>query len=145
MAVSFQIEDGHGTERRAVVTKFGEIASGQLHYSSSSSVNVDVVNTAYNMVPPRHQQEHIIITGIVLTANKNVGTSDARVILYCNGEGPTSRTQEIVLVETEIAKNDTFTLNPVAIEILPGKWVNVETDDDDIFVTLLYYYVEEFE
>lgn len=145
MSVSFQLEDGHGTERRVVVTKFGEIAAGQLHYSQASSVNADVIDTAYNLVSPRHQQEHVIITGIVLTANKNVGTTDARVVLYSNGEGPDSRTQELVLVETEIAKNDTFTLNPVSIEIQPGKWVNVETDDDDVFVTLLYYYVLEFE
>lgn len=145
MSLMMQLEDGHGTDRRAVITQYGELAVGQLHYSSSSSANLDVVNTAYNLIPPRDQQDHIIITGIALTANRNVGTSDAGIQLYTTDVGPDSRTQETLLIQTELAKNDTLVLNPIAIEVPPAKWVNAETNDDDVFVTLLYYYIKEFE
>ena len=137
--------DGHGTGRRAVVTQYGELAVGQLHYSSSSSVSLDVVDTAYNLVVPRDQQDHVIVTGIALTANRLVGASDASIQVYTSVVGPDSRTQETLLIQTELAKNDTLVLNPIAIEVPPGKWINAETNDDDVFVTLLYYYISEFE
>lgn len=145
MPVRNMIVDGHGSGRRAVVTQYGELAVGQLHYSSSVSANLDVVDTAYNLVGPLGQQEHIIITGIALTANRNVGTSDASIQLYTSTIGPDSRTQETLLIQTELAKNDTLVLNPIAIEVPPGRWINAETNDDDVFVTLLYYYISEFE
>lgn len=145
MSVSFHLEDGHGSNRRVVVTQYGELAVGQLHYSSSTSANLDVVDTAYNLIAPREQQEHIIITGMALTANRNVGTSDSSIQVYTSDIGPDSRTQETLLIQTELAKNDTLVLNPIAIEVPPAKWVNAECNDDDVFVTLLYYYIKEFE
>ena len=139
MAVGMYIQDGRGDGALAKVNKFGELAVGQSAYESVSSVKLDVVNTAYNLVPARGDA-YTILTGLVLTANKNVGANDAVVSIYSSVEDANSRTVESSLFTTELASKDSIVI-PTKILVEPGRWINAETDDDDVFATITYYYI----
>jgi hypothetical protein len=139
MAVGMHIQNGRGDGSLALVNEFGELAVGAPQYDSVSSVKLDVVNTAYNLVEARGDA-YIIVTGLVLTANKSVGANDAIIQVYSTVEGATSRTQDVSLVITELATRSSIVI-PSRIIVDPGKWINAETDDDDVFCSLTYYYI----
>jgi hypothetical protein len=138
MAVNFTLQNGRGTGSVARVNPFGELAVGPPEYDSVSSVTLDVVNTAYNMIDIR-SDSYTIITGMVLTANKNVSANDATISIYSNIIGSTDRTVERQLFSTELASKNALVLLPMRILVEPARWINAETDDDDVFVTMMYY------
>ena len=139
MAVGMHIQNGRGSGSLALVNQFGELAVGAPQYDSVSSVKLDVVNTAYNLVEARGDA-YTIITGLVLTANKSVGANDAIIQIYASVEDATSRTQASSLFTTELASKNSLVI-PTRIIVDPGSWVNAETDDDDVFCTITYYYI----
>jgi hypothetical protein len=138
MAVNFTLQNGRGTGSLARVNAFGELAVGPPEYDSVSSVTLGVVNTAYNMIDLR-SDAYTIITGMVLTANKNVSANDATISIYSNIIGSTDRTVERQLFTTELASKNALVLLPMRILVEPSRWINAETDDDDVFVTMMYY------
>ena len=124
----------------AKVTTWGELVTGDLAPSTSSFKNLDVANTGYNFIAPVDGKD-IFITGFHMYANKNVANTDAVVILYANGVSGTDLTTTEILFETEMPKFSSLTITGIKLKVTEqGMWVNAKTDDDDIFVTLFYYY-----
>lgn len=138
MAVGFHIQNGRGTGSLAKVNAFGELATGAPEYDSSTSVTLGVVNTAYNVVDLR-SDSYTVLTGLILTANKNVGANDATIQIYTSDEGPDSRTQRDLVFKTELTSKGSLVLLPMRVLVRPALWINAETDDDDVFVTAMYY------
>lgn len=145
MVLKTHIEDGAGTGRRARVTEYNQLIVAPLDYSSTSTVTMDVINTGYNYISPKSGHK-IVITDILLYANKNVGAGDATVTIYTSDVGPTETTVKETVLQTEMLKQtsrDLIGLNLIVGN--EGRWVNGKTDDDDIFCTIGYYYVPLYE
>ena len=141
MAHPVYLKDGTGTGRQACITKYGQLITSPLNYGTVSTVKMEVANTAYNYIEPR-QNHKIVITDILLYANKNVGASDATVTIYTSDVGPSTTTVKETVLETEMVKQTARDLTGLNLLIdKPGRWVNGKTDDDDIFCSLVYYYV----
>ncbi len=139
MTIRTQIEDCHGTGHTARVTKYGQLIVAPLDFSVSQATKLEVANTAYNFVTPK-QNKIIVITDILLYANKNVGAGDATVDVYTSDVGPDSTTIKESIIQTEMLKQTSRDLTGLNLKVNAGRWVNAKTDDDDIFVTLGYYY-----
>lgn len=140
MSVDVHVKDGRGTPAFAKVTTRGQLITSPLDFSIASSVKLEEDDTAYNLVAPVEGQQ-IVITDILLYANKNVGVGDATVDVY---EAVADDTTDVltVIVQTEMLKqtNRDFTgLNLITSE---GSFINAKTDDDDVFVTIMCYYVD---
>tara|TARA_R110002096_G_C14050082_1_gene673217 strand:- start:32 stop:493 length:462 start_codon:yes stop_codon:yes gene_type:complete len=124
---------------RARVSDFGQLAVAPLAYSKPSFKKLTVINTAYSFVAPEEGHQ-IVITDIILTANKNVGVNDATVDIY-EAESPTTTVITQAIIELEMIKQSNLSLTGLNLIIPEGLWVNAKTDDNDIFVTLMYYRV----
>lgn len=125
----------------ARVSEYGQLTVAPLAYTTIASQKLDVINTAYNFVAPRAGHK-IVITDILLYANKNVGAGDATVVVYASSEGPASTTVTSTIFETEMLKQtsrDVVGLNLIVAD--EGRWINAKTDDDDVFCQIGYYYV----
>ncbi len=121
------------------VSEFGQLAVAPLAYSEPSFKKLDVNNTAFTFVAPQDGHQ-IIITDIILTANKNVGANDATVDIYeADSELTTVITKSII--ELEMIKQSSLALTGLNLLVPPGLWVNAKTDDNDVFVTIMYYRV----
>lgn len=144
MPISTAIIDGRGTSNRARVTPYGQVVTGPVAYNRISTQTLDVNNQVYNFVAPL-LGHNIVIDGILLYANKGVGTNDASVVLYESAEGPASAVHTTVILETEMVKKTSRDLIGLNYLCSQGVWINATTDDDDVFVTLLYYYVPDTE
>lgn len=140
MAVRARLEDGSGTGTQAIVTTRGELVVGNVDYSSAYNALADVINTGYNLVPPKTHKE-FVITGIALYADKDVGVNDATITVY-ESDGPTSTTELKVILNLELPEKTYRDLLGLRILVSEGVWVNVKTDDDDIYATVFGYYLE---
>jgi hypothetical protein len=138
MPIEVRIADGLGGSSHAHVNGAGVVAVGPLDYSKSYNATAAVANTAYNLIEPKAGQI-FVVTAILLYANKNVGVNDATVELYEADAIDTTTVFRSVL-QTEMPQKTTRDLTGLNLQISAGKWLNVKTDDDDIFCTVLGYY-----
>ena len=124
---------------KARVSEFGQLAVAPLAYSKPSFKKLTVVNTAYSFIAPEEGHQ-IVITDIILTANKAVGTNDATIDIY-EAESPTTTVITTAIIELEMIKQSNLVLTGLNLLIPQGLWVNAKTDDNDVFLTLMYYRV----
>ena len=139
MTQKTHIEDGRGTSHKALVTEYGQLVTGSISYSIPVARTLLLVNTAYNFVPPI-SGKRIVITEMLMYANKGVGVNDATVEIY-EADGATETTISKSIISTEMLKQTSRDLISLNMIVGEGKWVNAKTDDNTIFVTLMYYYI----
>jgi hypothetical protein len=110
-------------------------------HDTVSTKTLDAAETAYNFVEPR-AGHRITVTGILLSANNNVGVGDAMVVVY-EAASPTSTVATKTIFATEMQTNSSRDITGIQLDIQPGVWINAKTDDDDVFASILYYYIPE--
>lgn len=138
MSTPVVIQDAK-TGNRATVTRFGQLITAPVDYSTPVAQKLEVINTAYNFIEPSMDQ-NIVITDIILTANKNVGATDATVIVY-EADEVDELTSFKDIINLEMIKQSNLVLTGLNMIVTAGKYVNAKTDDDDVFVTIMYYRV----
>jgi len=141
MGVKTYLIDGRGTKNAACVTSRGELVVGDADYSSAYSAEAAVINTGYNFVGPVMGKQ-FVITAILLYANKLVGANDAAVQVY-EASSATSTVVDKAILTVEMLKNSSRDITGIKLLVSVGKWVNIKTDDNTIFSTILGYYVDE--
>lgn len=137
MSIGVRITGANGEQ--AHVTPAGQLVVAPSNYSTSIFTKLDVADTAYNFIVPVSGKQ-IVITDIIATANKNVGVGDAALVIY-EATAPDTLVVAETIFNTEMIKNSDKDLNGLNLITNSGVWINAKTDDDDIFLTLMYYYV----
>ena len=138
--IKTNLVDGTGTGNRARVTAFGQVITGPVSYNSVATQDMDVATQVYNFVIPQ-AGHRIVIDGLLLYANRNVGVNDATVTIYESTGGPDSAVVSQTILNTEMAKQTRADIIGINFLCSEGSWINASTDDDDVFLTVLYYYV----
>jgi len=139
MALNVNIMDGVVCDFKARVTQFGQLVTSPLDYSTLITKVIPTANVAVNYVAPK-QGHRIVITDILLQANKNV-TNEAVVNIYTSDVGPDDLVIKEELFTTEIVRQGNRDLTGLNIILEPGRWLNGKTDDDDINATVGFYYI----
>ena len=123
----------------AKVTKFGQLVTAPLQYSTPVADEVDVINTAFNFISPE-QDQSIVITDIVLSADRNVGVNGADIVIY-EASSPETLTEDQIVLDVDMIKQTTLPLNGLNLIIPEGKFVNAKSDDTNIKITIMFYRV----
>lgn len=139
MAQKTTIEDGFGAGYKAMVTQYGQLVTGALSYSTPIAHTMVLNNTAYNFASPI-SGKRIVITDILIYANKGVGAGDAAVEIY-EADDDIETTISKSIISTEMLKQSTRDLTGLNLIVSEGKWVNAKTDDNTIFMTIMFYYI----
>ncbi len=134
------IKDGTGTDHKARVTAFGQVITGPVDYNSVATQELAVASTVYNFVEPL-AGHRIVVDGLLLYANRNVGVNDATVTIYESTVGPDSAVISQTILQTQMLKQSRADIIGINFLCSEGSWINASTDDDDVFLTVLYYYV----
>jgi hypothetical protein len=142
MTIEVLLTDGRGSGARACVTPEGQLIVAPANFSTASTQTMDTDNTPVGFWPPI-QGKKFVITDILLFANRNVGAADATVTIYESTDGNASATQSKIILQTEMLKQTSRDLVGLNIEVTAGSWVNGVTDDDDIFATVMGYYIKD--
>ena len=127
------------TGNKATVSEFGQLTVSPVDYSTSVQASMIDVNTVYNLVEPV-DGKLIIITDLILTANKSVGTNDATVSLYTTNVKD-SLIEKDKIIEIEMASRSNMVLTGLNLKVDAGLYINSKTNDNTVFVTLMYYRV----
>jgi hypothetical protein len=138
MPVPSHIVDPHNG-LAARVTEFGQLVVSPIAYSVPVADTLTVINTAYNFVEPEAGHQ-IVITDVILTADKTVGVNGAAVEIY-TADSPTSTVVTKSVLDIEMLKNTSRDLIGLNFLVGKGRWVNAKSDDVNIQVTIGYYRV----
>jgi len=140
MPVPSHIIDPHNG-LAARVTQFGQLVTAPIAYSVPVTDTLVIVDTAYNYIEPEASHQ-IVITDIVLTADKSVGTGGASVQVYCaSAIDSTTVLNDGGVLDIEMLKNTSRDLIGLNFLVTEGFWVNAKTDDNNIQLTIGYYRV----
>jgi hypothetical protein len=142
--IKTQIEDGSGKGRVAKVTPIGQLVTAPVAYDDTVFKELAVDDTAYNFWPPK-PGEQFVITGVLFRADKQVSsTVDATVVIY---EATTNSTLTVskVLIQFAVVQGDIINATALNLLVNEGRYVNAKTDDDDIHMTIMGYYVDKIE
>ena len=134
------IKDGRGTGNKAKVTSQGQLVVAPLDFSSAYAVTASVINTAYNFVGPIAAKQ-FVITDLLLYADKNVGAGDASIQVY-EASSSTSTTEDKTIINIEMLKQTSRDINGMNLIVSKGKWVNIKTNDNNVYATLMGYYID---
>ena len=133
------LTDGKGAGNKACVTSRNQLVVAPLDFSEAYDQEVDTINTAFSFVPPR-PSERFVVTDILLYANKGVGASDASVVIY-EADSAISATVLKSIMSLEMLKQTSRDITGLNLIISEGVWLNIKTDDNTIFSTVMGYYV----
>lgn len=141
MGINTKIINAQGREYGAQVTKYGQVVTAPVAYSQASSVTLGIDNVPANLIVPE-AGNLIVITDILLYANRNVNQSvEATVQIYESSVGPDSSSVTSNILTTEMSKQTSRDLIGINLVTGEGTWVNATTSDDDIFCTVMFYYL----
>ncbi len=124
----------------AKVSNIGELLVAPFAPNETQHHSMTSINTAYVFAPPKGGQR-MRLQNILMYGNKSVGTGDANVIIYTSRD-PTALTGNIVM-ELELPKYATRDLIGINLELPAGQYLLAKTDDNDVFMTMMGYYVDD--
>ncbi len=122
------------------ITSKGVTVVGPLDFSQFMTAEASVDNVAVELFEPKPNNS-VIITAIVLYANKNVGAGDATVELFHGSSSDVN--SGINILKQEMLKQTTLVLTGLEILVSAGRWIKVVTDDNSVFANVAGYYVND--
>jgi hypothetical protein len=139
MVAPVNIKDAK-TGNAATVTRFGQLVTAPLDYSTPVAREILTINEAVNFLVPEAGQ-NIVITDIIVSADKDVSnTTPANVTIY-QATAPDELTEEQVVVEPQLLRGSNFILTGLNWFIPEGFWLNAKTDDAGVLITIAAYRV----
>jgi len=126
------------TSDSAKVTTIGQLVVAPYAYNEVKYLLLDAVDTGYTFYEPKAGQQ-FVLTAILLTADSNVTTSC--VVDIYEAVLAASATIGTSIFHFEILKNGYRDLSGLNILITEGVYVNAKTNDDDVYLTILGYYI----
>lgn len=137
MGITVHIEHNGLT---AKITKSGELVVAPLSYDETVFVELAEDDIAYNFYEPKPQKQ-FVITGVLAYGDKQVSAvTNATVIIY-EAASIDTLTVDKVLLQFEIGQNQSIPISSLRTLVNVGKWINAQTDDDDIHMTIMGYYI----
>ena len=124
------------------VTRFGQLVTAPLEYSTPVSVRMTVANQAYNLVRPE-QLTGITITAYSVATRRSVGINGAEVIIY---EADAADSLDVLseIQPFDLPQQEFKSMTPLNILATPGRFINAKSDDVEVIVTLHFYRVPDF-
>lgn len=140
MAVAFTIVGPNGKEVQ--VTPSGELVIAPLRYDETEFRELAEDDTAYNFYEPLPGKQ-FVITGFIAVGDQQItGNANANVVIYEAADTGTV-TVDKILVQFVIKQDQDIPVTGLRTLVNAGKFINAKTDDDDVHLTLMGYFIEE--
>lgn len=142
MALSTVLIDGKGaSDTGAKVTTQGQLITAPISYNSLAFKDMTVDNQGYTFVAPKAGYK-IVIPAVLINADKNVSSTTPATIDIFEAAGLDSATISSTILQVELLKNERLFLNGINLLTSEGVWINGKTTDNNVRVSLFYYYIE---
>jgi hypothetical protein len=144
MSTPVQIKDGSGSGADAKVTKVGELVVGAYAHDEVVTVTLDVATQGYGFYSPKAGMR-FIITGLLVAGNLSISANALATVTVYEAENFDTATEGKLLLQFGITRLQTFPIMPLNISVAEGKFINAKTDDDDVFLTIMGYFIPVLE
>jgi|TARA_R110000803_G_scaffold118909_4_gene187218 hypothetical protein len=138
MGIDATINGQHG--KVPIVSDYGELIVAPVSYSSASVQLIDVIDTGYVFVPPIAGKK-IVITGVILSTDKDVSTTIGSAIEIYESTDGSGTTVESSILQVDLIKQKTLVIQGINVITSEGRWVMGKASDDDVKISLYYYYI----
>jgi len=135
MTIPVHLQGGNGN--LAQVSRGGAVMVSQ-NFSTAEKITLIADDTALTIITPR-AGERMIITGLIVNTDRNIGVNGAAVQIY-ESDGEDSSVASTAILSFDIPKSTTVVTSPLLIETTQGKFINAISDDSSVNVTLLCYF-----
>jgi len=123
------------------VTKSGELVVAPLAYDETVFKELGTDNAGVNFFIPRARKQ-FVITGFLAVGDQQIApNSNANVIIYEASTVDTA-TVDKILVQFVIKQDQDIPMPGMHVLVNEGKFVNAKTDDDDVHMTLMGYFID---
>lgn len=139
MSAPIKIVDSK-TGNSARVTNFGQVVTSPLDYSTPVERELDVPLQVFNFISPVASKD-IVITDIIVSANKDVSTNTPADISIYEADAVDSATPSPGIIRPQLVRAQNFSLTGLNILVPRGKWLNAFTSDATIILTIMFYRV----
>ena len=129
---------GGNSNITAKVTKFGQLVVAPIQYSTPETVTLNVIDTAFNFITPE-QGSLIVITDIIIAADKNVSPTEPAIVEVYTADADDSTTVVSDIILTQIPRSTTVPITGLNLLVGEGVWVNAKTNDDAVTLTIMFY------
>lgn len=136
--ISVFLKDGGGKGFSARISPVGELAVAPIAFSDPIARELTAINVPANFFVPKAGHS-LVVTDIILYANRNVGVNDATVLIY-EATGSTITASQKTLLRQEMAKQTSLPLNGLNWNVTGGAFLNARTNDSEVFVTIAAYF-----
>ena len=134
------LTDGGGSLNKAKVTRAGTLTVSPADFSDPIFKEMETADVAVNFFKPK-AGKFLIITSLVIHADKQVGVGGATVVFFEASNASTS-TQDKVVFQTEITSDSDQIITGINWKVTEGKFLNGETNDDDIHANVAGFFVD---
>jgi len=130
---------GVGCERRVLVTSRSQLVVAPIEYNEVSFQSLAVNDQVYNFYKPRSKKQ-FVITGMVITGGFNLGNQLITVEFF-EANSITSTVVDKVILTIFATKGNEASYSDLNLLINEGKFINGRSDDAEVGVNILGYYV----
>ncbi len=125
---------------QAKVTASGALVVGSFAYDETQFNELGTADAAVNFYKPKASKQ-FVITGLIAAGNLSIAANALATVIVYEASTDATATVDKSLVQFGVTRLQTFPLLPLNILVEEGKFVNAKTDDDDIFLTIMGYYI----
>jgi hypothetical protein len=135
-----KIVDGSGTYTQAKVTTIGQVVTGHYAYDETKFNALGTAAAGYTFYSPKAGQQ-FVITGIIVAGNLAISANALATVVVFEASDEDVATEDKVLLQVGVTRLQTYGISSLNILVSEGAFVNAKTDDDDVFMTIMGYYV----
>ncbi len=128
--------------KSAQVLRNGQLVIAPLEQNLAEFNELGTVDAGVTFYKPRSGQQ-FIITNIFVFGDKQVSSNSNATVEVFESLSENSATVDKTLLKFEISQNQFQPYNNVNILVNPDVFINAKTDDDDIHMNILGYYIEK--
>ena len=122
------------------VTRTGALVTSPFAYDQTKFGELGTADAAVNFYTPKFNQQ-FVISGVIATADKQVGAADDATVVIFEASNTTTATEDKVLLQFVLTQSQVVALLPLNILVAEGKFINAKTDNDDIHMNIFGYYI----
>ena len=134
--------EGGDSGRVATVTPDGALAVGPVSFNLVEFNELDATATAYNFYSPLAEKQ-FVVTSIFAYGDKQVSSSTNATVEVYEASSTTETTVDKIIMQFEIGQNQFHPFTNLNLLVNVGKFINAKTDDDDVHMNILGYYVDK--
>ena len=125
---------------KASITSRGALVVAPYSYDESEFNLLGTADAGFTFYKPK-VDKRFVLTGILAAGNLSIAANALATVIVFESAAEDSATSTKDRLQFGITRLQVETISPLNILIGEGKFLNAKTDDDDVFLTIMGYYV----